>query len=432
MLLSGAYNLIMSNRNLKYFFLILIFLATTVITFNIEIINTGRNNNPFGNIFGPPDNLMNDILNDIEKDLKIPQDNQRFPVPIFKKPRMKDPRHKHKEIIEINGPGFKSVEIREVFSPDEKKSLRSTDSLFNHQIERNTNEEKFENFVEKAIEEMNEFEKDVQDSQKKPLDPFDNFVKNLFSPPQHHPVIFVNHKKNLKGLESDHHKRDEAILAPSKIFEGIGNIVSGLFEDMFSNEKNSTHSDDNIKMERETAHVNINVTDVKTVSAYPAENNPKFEDKSTKTNHGNKEAIREHDKIQIKNSNSKNSNNKDKNYHHPNNKNNKNSHEKNELDIPDISSTTTKDLYNKPKINANDTSNVSNDLRYFDSLFINQNPIIRYIFYCIIAVSVIFLAIFLFNRINKREDEMHKLDKINSINQIEDELRRMKEKNKLY
>jgi hypothetical protein len=382
-------------------FITFIIVLSSVSPFEIEIIKNRANDNPFG-FFGPPDNLITEIINDMEKNIEKSQSS--FPI-ISNKSKNKLP-HRHKEIIEVNGPGFKSVEIREILTPeDQNRTKESHGGIFGH-FSPSPSKGSNENILEKVME---EFQKDMLDDKKH--NPIEDIFGNLFAPPQHNPVIFLKQRKNLKhdNIFNTSQDQEDKKSGPPKLFPVLDNIIEELINSEISDSNHKDRPADSAKEHKEPPHINMI--------------QKKEEEKKPKENKNDKLALNVVSKSKTTETHSTPHHEKE-NLPHNKNQTNIQSH-------PSIP----KNYNSHPKIEVHkDTHPPTNIgyLKHLPSFLTFKNPIMQYVVYSLIFLIVILFVICLSYKIILRDSELNKGNLNHSINQIEDELKGMKEKNKLY
>ena len=384
-------------------FIIFIIASASVSPFEIEIIKNRANDNPFG-FFGPPDNLISEIINDMEKNMEKSQ--SIFPMISNKNSKNKLP-HRHKEIIEVNGPGFKSIEIREVLNPEDQNKIKELHGgTFGHfaPITSNTSSE---NILDKMME---EFQNDASNDKKS--NPIENIFGNLFARPQHNPVIFFQKRKNLKQdniFNSFKDQENKQLPGSFKIFPALDNIIDNIASSEI------THVD----------HKDRPVNLVKEHMEPPQTNSTgKKEDVKSKENKNDKLPLRVV-------SNNKNTathyypHHQQQNFTHYNHQ----AHTQTHPSIPKISSS-----HNHVELHKNTeaATNIKRHLSYLPPFLIFKDSVMQYIIYVLIFLIAVLFVICLSYKIILRDNELNKGNTSHSINQIEDELKGMKEKNKLY
>jgi hypothetical protein len=294
--------------------------------------------------------------------------------------------------------------------------------------------------IEKALDQLeNEILNEPQQN------PFENMINNLFAPSLHDPVIFVKEKRNLKHdqiipngnslVNGDHHdniSKEEPKMeefSPIKIFSGLNEIVNGFmnlgdtaFKKLNKNNDENLHviNNDNLSLNISNAahssHVdskNLNVSDKSAINKAPQK--PKI------NNHVNIT----HKRVPNKNGPKP----VPSHYKHPTFPHANPTHKQ----IPKIPPTVIPIASTTPNIIHNTTSiGITRESSYFESVFNYNDQVMKYVYYSLIGLFAIICAVYFLYQIIQRESELRKLDKNHSINQIEDELKKMKDKNKLY
>lgn len=321
----------------KYFSIII--LLFTINCFEIEIFNEAipdAPSNPFESLTksltkdfeGFIEELANDLENEDDRSEKL-RKRKRKPYPV-RKP------HKHREVIETHGPGFTTVEVREVIN----------NNLENQKNEPNTID------IEMPV-----------------------------------PFIFVkstNTRKNLKTIDVN----------PFKIFQELDKQ----FDSFFSQDNNLNNS---VKV--------LNVKNVNDINASPLLDNGKLI----------KIISDENSQLKIKNN------------------------ETNEIDIlsnkvSDESSNLSDNITSNIKITNNtieDNNSIGNISKSVEALFSSISSlfsVIKYLIYFSFLIYLLCCVKCIFGKFLEKDQENSKFNIKHSINEIEDELKSIKDKNKLY
>lgn len=385
------------------FAIIVAICLSTSFNFEIEIINGNKEPIVEGlNPFEIAEDLIGGMVKEIEES---EQNTKRKSKPHPKK--LKNP-HKHKEIIETHGPGFTTVEVREFTS----------------------NDDNFKGEIKSREEKRNEFRNDFER--------MNDMGSKDMGLPFGMPFIFVkntNNRKNLKG-KIQNNNNNSLDMNPFRIFSDLDKAFDSFFK-IDNQHAGHKHLPGNVE-KKVNKDPEVKVTEVKDVHS------PQKEDTH----------IDEH----------KNTQDKLINVLHPDDKNHAATADKNETTAKKHSAnpTSTTTSTNKPPetkkpvdpINkqANKSAN-SEENKHTSQLkpqsthstsnskpnttsnthtaYLSTNNLSKYcLFFIVLILLLLFVRQILFKisdaEANKNPNPKH------SINEIEDELRGMKEKNKLF
>jgi hypothetical protein len=428
---------------LKNFLFLFIFIYNFIFlnSFEIEITSDTmpKNTNPFEAAKVFVDKLVEEIS---EQEIK---DRAHSKKKKHKKPH-KPPRM-HKEVIETRGPGFTTVQVREFMDNSNEDNVNASKS--NIPFKGNTN---LDNVIGEIVGEM--IKEEEKREEREIINKLLNPTPIRFGPPMHMPMPFIFVKSTKKNLKNQNDKTAET---PFKIFSQMSNMermfdsffkienqhhnnngsikinLSDVLNPSISNESDKDDkdleledkSDDNIDKQappkNDQNHIDFKGTDLehKLFKILPAEDEvEKLIEKEMK--HVNADLDSEKNKSQKE----------DNDYSVEN--------EIPKLPEKKIHPYEKKSSSDNDKTNSAHSDNINHDdhLNHTNRISLPETSslekIITYSIYIILIILFTLTIKFVLNKIQESEDETKRANTKHSINEIEDELRSMKDKNKLY